>query len=101
MDQARKRLDQAVVREQVEGVVGRFSCGGSCSAVVVDDFGELWGTCGCWDGTTKECERTTKENANKKMLGFQLVVRWVRIGPGGFLRVVSAVAGLRCVMAGL
>ena len=54
VDQARKRLDQAVVREQVEGVVGRDFCGGSCSAGVVDVFGTLRVTCGCWAGTRQE-----------------------------------------------
>ena len=94
-------LDQAVVREHGEGVVGRDCCGGSCSAGVFDVFGTLRVTCGCWAGTWQEYVRTAQENASKKVLCFQVFVRWFRVGPGGFLRVVIAMAGLHCVMADL
>ena len=44
-------------------------------------------------------QRTMQENASKKVLGFQVVVRWLRVEPGGFLRVVRAVAGVNRVLA--
>ena len=52
-------------------------------------------------GLGKNTSGLHKTTPAKKVLCFQVFVRWFRVGPGGFLRVVIAVAGLHCVMAAL